>query len=205
MTFSDLGIYLLLVNAAVYSPGPMTLFCMANGVNYRYPYTLFSIFGGTSAYIIQISLVTFGLSLLINDAPIVLLVIKYSGILYLFWLGVKQLNKKYHFETENRSINKSSFLEMYKRGFIVGISNPKAILFFSVFLPQFVNLKSDKFLQLSILGIIFLFFQFISAVVYTSFGYTAYVFLKKRNLHNLQPKIFGGILIGIAITLLFIK
>ncbi|MFA0813563.1 LysE family translocator [Microbulbifer epialgicus] len=98
---------------------------------------------------------TFGLGQVLQAIPPIVIVIKAIGALYLSWLGVNLL-RSWLKTRVNKVISSEDIslspIQMVSRGFLNNIMNPKALLFFSLFLPQFVNDDYDLTTQFFILG-----------------------------------------------------
>lgn len=202
MTFSEWWLYCLLATTIVYAPGPMTLFAMAHGVQSNYGRTFFAIIGGSTAYVVQMLIVALGLGLLIQESEVLLKTVKILGASYLFYMAYKQ------WKTHSIKIPKEQFHEneplwsLYIRGFLVGLSNPKALLLFAVIFPQFINPKTEETSQFVLLGVTFLVIQFVGASTYASVGNKVFAWLQAKNLEKIQGKLFACILVMVGLFLL---
>lgn len=189
-----------------YCPGPMTLFCMSTGIDVGPQRTGFAVLGGSTAYLVQLTIVALGLEWIIQASPFAFILIKWLGALYLLYLGLKQwFRKPLQLNSASRIENNISCWYLYRRGFLVGITNPKSMLTFTALFPHFLSHPSQPTLQFAILGATFLVFQFSSASSYALFGAGFYRWLKRKNFLKLQDYIISVILILIALSLLLVK
>jgi homoserine/homoserine lactone efflux protein len=202
MTMAEWFLYCLLTLPIVYAPGPMTLFSMANGVRVGYARTCFAIAGGSTAYIIQMTIVALGIGVMLQESPLALKMVKYVGAVYIIYMGIKQWRSAGQPLVHANASRDHSRKRMYIRGFFVGLSNPKALLVFAVLFPQFIKPSANETHQFIILGLTFLIAQFISASTYASVGTRIYAWLRSRNLEKLQGRLFGVMLLVIGLLLL---
>jgi homoserine/homoserine lactone efflux protein len=111
-----------------------------------------------------------GLVAMVERAPIVLAVLGWAGIAYLLWLGIQTWRSRAHLETERRRGEIGAW-----RGFAsavaVQLSNPKALLFFTVFLPPFVDIRQPVAPQLVVLAAIGIILE---VLVLAGYGLLAY-------------------------------
>jgi homoserine/homoserine lactone efflux protein len=205
MTTAQWIIYLILLTTMVYCPGPMTLFIMANGIHTGYRLTFFAIIGGSTAYIMQMLIVACGVGILLQQSEIAFLILKYTGAFYLVYLGVKQIQLPCIALSATYPIENQTSSKMYLKGFLTGITNPKAILVFTVLFPQFINTQLNKTSQLIILGAVFLVMQFISATLYALVGSKIFLTLRANNKEKYQNLVFGIILITVGLLLATMK
>ena len=109
---------------------------------------------GTSAWVL---FAAFGLAGLLAIAPSLLTFVKLAGTLYLAYLGVQTIRGA---RREHQAINSFSETakpnrQIFREGFLVGLSNPKVAVFFTAVLPQFINPEGNFILQFLLLGLIF--------------------------------------------------
>ena len=149
-----------------------------------------------------------GVATFIQNSATAQLLLKIFGATYLLFLAFNA------FKSARRgaeiSMQKSdahtNFFELYRRGVLMNVLNPKVLLFFLAFLPQFVNLKSDSAtLQIILLGITFAFQAF---VIFSSIaifaGRVRKLILQKKNLGTILAYVEATVLFLIAVTLIFL-
>jgi threonine/homoserine/homoserine lactone efflux protein len=100
---------------------------------------LASIAGTNLGCVIHTVLVAFGLSLLIAASPTGFLLLKIVGAAYLLWLAVDAIRKGSSLNVSNSDAKSMSLLKSFMLGIGINLTNPKVVLFFIMFLPQFVS------------------------------------------------------------------
>ncbi|MGO4434339.1 LysE family transporter, partial [Paenarthrobacter sp. RAF9] len=92
------------------------------------------------ALIIHILIVALGVGVLVSNSPVIFNVIRYAGAAYLVYLGIRQFLRKPDLDEEQVEDKKNEpALSMFQRGVWVNLLNPKAIVFFLAFMPQFIR------------------------------------------------------------------
>ncbi|GAA1347125.1 LysE family translocator [Falsarthrobacter nasiphocae] len=149
------SVYLALLASCVaiaLTPGAGAVNTMSTSLKVGWGRAIWTILGQEIALALQLLITALGLGYVIASAPGVLLAIRIAGVLYLAWLGVRLLLERPHPPADDDvAPPPAKAREMLLRGFAVNMTNPKAILFFLAFVPQFINPASDLLLQYSIL------------------------------------------------------
>lgn len=190
------------------TPGNDTIFIISKSIAQGRKAGVFSVLGIASGSIVHTLLAAFGLSILITESPLIFNVIKYTGAIYLFYMGFKMLADKSKLKTELTQVNeKVNYFKIYRDGMLTNILNPKVALFFVAFLPQFINpaLKNSIFPFL-ILGATFITTGTIWCLIVAIFSAT--IFSKLKNSPTLASyinKICGIALIGLGIKVAITK
>ncbi len=139
MTVLSLSYFLILSLVFIAIPGPNVAVIVATSIQRGAKAGLQTVVGTSTAMAIQLLIAaggTSGFLLLINDG---LVWLKWAGVLYLAYLGfngiIRALTKE--------KVERVDLISSFTKGFLVSLTNPKTILFFSGFLPQFVNNSSN--------------------------------------------------------------
>jgi len=133
LAFTAAGLLLAL------TPGPdMTLSISRALAQGRRP-ALFVVLGTSLGVVCHTLLVAFGISALITASPTAFFILKTGGAAYLLWLAIQAIRYGSNFKVEKVEQATSSPLANISIGFWVNILNPKVIIFFMTFLPQFVS------------------------------------------------------------------
>ena len=152
MDFSTWLIYLLAAVGLSLSPGPNGLLALTHGALHGPRKTLYTISGGALGFIAVIALSMFGISALLKTSLMWLTVLKWVGGAYLVWLGV-QVWRSPPVGIENRGAVKSGAGRvLFQQGALSALTNPKGLLFFAAFLPQFIDPARSLFLQFVIMA-----------------------------------------------------
>ncbi|KJS40121.1 MAG: lysine transporter LysE [Roseovarius sp. BRH_c41] len=139
----ELSAYLTFVivsTAQVATPGPSTLFIVNNAVAHGWRRALAALSGDLIAIALLATLSIVGLGTLLTTYPTAFLVLRLAGAAYIIWLGLTFLRTPPPRPDPSavRSADARSSLLLWVHSFGVGISNPKAVLFFAALFPQFI-------------------------------------------------------------------
>lgn len=171
MSLTTYASFFLLILTMAYTPGPMTLFLMSNGMRTSlgklYPILL----GANNAYLLAIVIFSLGLTQLLQQHEYIFKAVQVAGIVYLLYLSLMQWRKKSLGVSETMSQEEYQRWRLYTKGALVAFSNPKALLIFTVVFPQFATQGDAYYWQIAILGITFLGLQFSSGCFYALLGY----------------------------------
>jgi threonine/homoserine/homoserine lactone efflux protein len=122
----------------IIAPGPDFIYVTTRGVAEGNKAGIMSAFGISAGLLVHTLFAALGLSTIIQSSRIVYLIIKYIGAGYLFFLGVKMLITKSKLSDVQPPLKRSG---VFKQGLLTNVFNPKAIITFMAFLPQFVDSK----------------------------------------------------------------
>jgi len=165
-------------------PGPNNLLSMANAQRYGFYYAVGAGLGRVAAFIVMIFLAATGLATLLYASETIFLTIKIAGACYLFWVAYKLWTAKVEVVTEERQAN-SSIFQLGKQEFLLAAGNPKAILIFTAFLPQFIDSTKNLGYQFFILGVVFLCLELVAIATYAVFGVYLRVWFSKPKMKRL--------------------
>lgn len=154
MTHTTLILYAMACFAVTVTPGPTTLLALTNGTSRNWRVTGMGILGAALSDLVLISAVSIGLGALLLASEALFSVAKWIGVCYLVWLAV-QLWRSQPAGIDGQAGRKEvSPRKAFARSLAVALSNPKGLLFFSAFLPQFINVnqpQASQYLQLALL------------------------------------------------------
>ena len=134
-------------------PGPSQALMIANSMRHGVRRSTSTMFGDLTANSLQMTASAFGLAVIISTSYWILLVVKWAGVLYLFWIGWRT------FLSRPEIINGETVVsarKLWRQGFVTSASNPKAIFFFAALFPQFIDVSQAIWSQLIILGATYL-------------------------------------------------
>lgn len=169
MTLTNYLLYLAAVVLLVLSPGPTMLTCITTAVNHGPRKAMASAAGSVSAVLGVMLLSALGLGALLAASEVAFTVAKVAGAAYLIWLGIKTFRSPAAALQVTPQGTDNARRSFFIRGFLVGASNPKALLFFAAFFPQFLNPAAAFAPQFAILALTFLAFE-LSVLTLCSFG-----------------------------------
>ena len=145
-------------------PGPSVLFTVSRALTLGRAAGLATVAGNIVGEYVQIAVVAFGLGALLERSVLVFTVIKLAGAGYLIFLGVQAVRHRQRLgEALGAALERKSRSRIVADGFVVGIGNPKAVVFFAAVLPQFVNRAAGHVTaQMLMLGALFVAIALIS-------------------------------------------
>ncbi|MGN8258401.1 LysE family translocator [Pseudomonas sp. SMSB3] len=148
-------LYLLASIGLSLTPGPNSLLALTHGAVYGARRTLLTISGGALGFCALIALAMFGLGALLQTGASVLTVLKWAGGGYLLWLGIQLWRSPaLHLELSEGAARLSN-AGMFRQGLLSALANPKVVLFYAAFLPQFIDPKLGLLGQFAIMALTF--------------------------------------------------
>ena len=145
-------IYLLAATGLSLSPGPNGLLALTHGALHGRRKALFTIFGGASGFVTLIGLSMFGIGALLQTSLVWLTVMKWLGGAYLVWLGIQVWRSPPIGFELGGSAQPRAAASLFRQGALSALSNPKALLFFAAFLPQFIDPARSLFVQFAVMA-----------------------------------------------------
>jgi homoserine/homoserine lactone efflux protein len=139
MAFETWIVYALAALGLSLSPGPNGLLALTHGALYGRRRTLYTIGGGAIGFVIVIALSMFGIGALLQTSLVWLAVMKWVGGLYLVYLGIQVWRAPTIGMDIRPSGEQRSGASMFRQGLLSAVTNPKGLLFFAAFLPQFID------------------------------------------------------------------
>ena len=197
----SLQLYLAFVAACIalaLLPGPVVTLVIANGLRHGTSAALTNIAGVQAGLAIVIGIVAIGLTSLMATMGYWFDWVRFAGAAYLVWLGIKLIREPVEgVEAEAPPPPRGGF---FLQGFLVALSNPKLLVFFGAFIPQFVDMNHDHFPQVALLGVTFMFFAGLTDAAYALLAGRVRSFFSARRT-RLLSRASGGAMIGGGIWL----
>lgn len=190
--------YVLAVLVLTASPGPSSLLCMTKSVTAGLKVGAYTALGSLTAITIILSLSFTGLGVIIASSELAFTLIKWLGAAYLIYLGVKAFTSKQEsYEvTGNGDSVASNVKTHYISGFIVGASNPKAIMFFTALFPQFIDPTSDLLNQYLVFASTFVVLELSWLLFYSYLCSTSSRWLMAEGRARVFNRLTGGVFVG---------
>ena len=189
------------------SPGPDMLYTAARSLSQGTKAGIFSALGIFTGCLFHTCAAVLGLSAILAQSAFWFSIIKYAGVAYLIYLGIKSILNNKPPETELAKLSAIPYRKIFMQGFITNLLNPKVAIFFLSFLPQFIN-PSSPFIreQILFLGLWFdVQGTLILIVVAILTGYFSRILIGNKNFWKWQDKITGLILVALGIRMLFVR
>lgn len=160
------------------SPGAGAIASMSSGLHYGFRYGYWNVLGLQLALLLQIGIVAAGVGVLFATTPWAFWVVKWFGVAYLLYLAYLQWTAPTQsIEIQQKQPNKSR-ARLVMSGFLVNISNPKAIVFLLAILPQFLDLSKPQWSQYAVMAVTMVTIDLIVMAAYTGLASHVLTLLK---------------------------
>ncbi|WP_108124670.1 LysE family translocator [Saccharospirillum mangrovi] len=169
MSWITLGWFIPACFALNMSPGPNNLLALSNAKRYSWSHSCLAGLGRLAAFAVMIALSASGLATLLYASEVFFTAVKIIGALYLFWLALQLWRADHSLETRISDASLSLFA-LARQECLLAAGNPKAILIFTAFLPQFVDPSAAVGQQFLILGSCFLLLEWVAIGLYAGAG-----------------------------------
>jgi homoserine/homoserine lactone efflux protein len=181
------------------TPGPNGLLALTHGALYGTRRTIATILGGSLGFTLVIALSMFGIGALLATSASLLVILKWVGGAYLVFLGIQVWRSPSMEVSRNLSVGTVRGSQLFRVGLFSAVSNPKGILFFVAFLPQFIAPNSDLALQFAIMAITFVVIEFLYELMVAALADRIQPWLARvgKNFN----RFFGGVFVAIGILL----
>jgi homoserine/homoserine lactone efflux protein len=200
------SVWLTLAGAAVLislTPGAGAINTMTNSIGVGWARSIWGILGQQLALLVHIAVVAAGVGLLVAESHTLFNVVRYSGAAYLVALGIRQFRSPAGGTDEaERDQPRTTQWAMFRRGVLVNLTNPKAVVFFLAFTPQFIRPDSPLVAQYAVLATTVVAVDVL--VMWFVFAFAA------RGLRRLTHdprgrrrlgRVFGGLFVGVGALL----
>ena len=194
-------LYLQIIIFLFITPGTPRIVIVSHSVNYGVRKCLWTALGDISANTVQMVLVVFVIGSFLSNNPQILNVLKWAGVVYLFYLAYDTYGSKISSITPGENSSKSIF-SFFKDGFLVAGTSPKAWAFFPLIFPQFLDFNSNYYAQFLILMFTYVILDFASLMGYAIVAEKIVKWLKTnpRTINSISACVLIIIAIIIALT-----
>ena len=166
MSINEYLIFSIVTFTFMLSPGPSTFNCMNNGIRYGAKKSVVGVLGNVVAFQLLIVLSVIGLGAVLAASEIAFQITKIIGAFYLVYLGIKIWSSKAIVDGNPMSGADVTSLQLCKRAFLVTMSNPKALIYISALLPQFININQPSLSQFLLIALTIGMAQFVAFSLY---------------------------------------
>ncbi|MGF9649762.1 LysE family transporter [Pseudarthrobacter oxydans] len=136
-----------------FTPGAGAINTMSNSLTAGFRRSIWGILGQQLALVVHMVIVALGVGVLVAGSPVAFNVIRYAGAAYLVYLGIRQFLSKPDLEHEKiAGLKNEPAWSIFRRGLWVNLLNPKAIVFFLAFMPQFIRPDQPLLAQYAVLA-----------------------------------------------------
>lgn len=199
---ATLGVFILASVALYISPGPDMIYVASRSIGQGRRAGIVSCFGVQTGLIIHMLAASFGLAALLAEFPTAFEVIRWLGIGYLIYMGIRAVTDKNDaFDIDAQKSATWSDRKLYLQGLFVNLLNPKIAVFFLAFLPQFADPEmGDISTQMLFYGVVFNLggFPWILCMA-VLFGAAGNWLSSRPRMLSMQRWVTGSSLVGLAI------
>jgi threonine/homoserine/homoserine lactone efflux protein len=198
----NLATFVLIVLGLIVIPGPAVLLTLARAMRDGRPVGLATGLGIAAGDLVHTLCAAVGLSALLMTSALAFEIVKYAGVAYLLYLGLRSFFEK----TEALRMPATRRLSpsvAFRQAVLAEMLNPKTALFFLAFLPQFVHPeRAPAVVQFVVLGLIFVAAGFAyTAIIAVAAGSLGQWLARHRRIGRWQGKIVGGVYLGLGVRL----
>ena len=185
-------------------PGPIVTLVLAKSLSHGTKIGVATAIGATTGTAVLLAIGGSGMSWVLSSFSEWTIWIRWTGAAYLIFLGIKQWSQKIYIQADGKVTN-SSIAATACHGFMIAITNPKTIIFFIAFFPQFIDPTNSIKHQLYTLCLTFIFLALIIDGSYALLAGHLRKFIKETKYSHFCNKISSFILVftGLGITLLY--
>ena len=192
-------IYLVAAFGLSLSPGPNGLLALTHGALHGRRKALYTIFGGALGFVAVIALSMFGIGALLKASLLWLTVMKWVGGAYLVWLGI-QVWRSPPIGIEVRGMAEPrAGWSLFRQGALSALTNPKGVLFFTAFLPQFIDPARSLFVQFLVMAGTFALIEIATEIFIASMAHRISAWLRRAGRRFNQA--CGGVFVAIGLAL----
>lgn len=185
------------------SPGPNMLQVMHSAATYGLRRAVFTMAGCFAPVFLMIAASIAGVGLLIKAFPMFFTVLCYAGAAYLVYLGIGAWRAPVADKTDDNDTDTDTRgWHIFTKGLMVGLSNPKAMLFATAFFPQFVNPDAPAGPQFAILLGTFSVAEVSWYLIYAFGGSVLSRIMKRAKIQRMFNRLTGTLFIGFGVAML---
>jgi threonine/homoserine/homoserine lactone efflux protein len=204
MSWSTLLLFVPACFALNLAFGPNNLLSLTYGLQRGVRTAILASGGRLIAFALMIGLTALGVGVVLAASEMAFTILKWAGAAYLVWLGVKILRTSGSVSAKAGLEPHRSLRALSLQEFWTAIGNPKAILIFTAFLPQFIDPQS-YWASFALTGLIFLVLEVFAVLFYAVLGHRLSALSRNRHVFGWLNRFSGATMIGFGVALLFTR
>ena len=197
MSFGVVAAFALVAVVAIAIPGPTVLLALANGSRFGVRRATYGMLGAVASDIVLVTAVAVGLGAVLLASEVAFSVLKWVGVAYLVYLGIRLLLSKGHLAALPDGDPRGSRRSVFMKCFLVAVTNPKGYLFVGALLPQFISASEPQLPQYLVIGAVFCAIDFTIMFAYAAAGSQVMRLLSARGALWLD-RVCGAVLLVLA-------
>jgi len=199
IAFSAATFFLLVV------PGPTIIMVVSQALAHGKRVAFASVLGVGLGDLFAATLSIVGVGTLLAASATAFTVLKWVGAAYLIWIGIKMWRAPVSsFELSDKTDGSASFT-VFRDAFLVTLFNPKGIVFFVAFVPQFIQPTADFMPQAIVFILVFVILGVLNAAAYALLAAHAREWIKKPSILRIMTRLGAGFLISAGLASVFVK
>ena len=184
------------------SPGPGVFSSLAAGLNHGFRRGMWNAVGMQVANFTLMIIVSVGLGAILLASESLFNAVKWGGVAYLVWLGIATWRSEpHHFDARADAPRGRDSREVFLKGFLVNITNPKGIIFYVAVLPQFIDVSRPQLVQYAILGFTTLVVDMVVMAGYIGLAARVLAVMKDPSHLRWVNRILGGAFVAAGMAL----
>ena len=200
----DLSVWITYLIATIIlsvTPGPGVFSSISSGLHHGFRLGMWNAVGMQAGSVIWVAVVAFGLGAILIASEAMFNVVKWIGVAYLIYLGIVTWRARPRTFVEDADDNARTPREVFTRGFLVNVTNPKGIIFFAAIFPQFIDVARPLATQYLILAATTFVVDLVIMMGYTALA--AKVFRMMRDERHLKwvNRTLGGTFVAAGVAL----
>lgn len=192
MPLDSLFAFLTITLVLSASPGPVMINAMTDAAHFGLRQSFASFIGASLGNLCLILLSALGVALVLEQFPGLFRWIRISGAIYLIYLGINLCRST---QTRQENLPSGNQSQLLLKGFLIAVTNPKGIIYFSAFFPQFITPQHSWVMQYGFLTLLFLIIDICWMYIYAVFGKALMQWMKTPRHETMFNKITGSLLI----------
>ncbi|EWS99901.1 lysine transporter LysE [Intrasporangium oryzae NRRL B-24470] len=185
-----------------FTPGAGAINTMANSLSSGWTRSIWGILGQQLALLVHIAVVAAGVGVLVAGSPLLFNVIRYAGAAYLVYLGYRQFRTRAGAASDESTRPPEPAWPMFRRGVLVNLTNPKAVVFFLAFTPQFIQpdeplLRQYLVLAATVMAVDVVVMWFFFAAAARGLGRLT----RSESGQRTISRVFGSMFVGVGVLL----
>lgn len=196
MPIDQLLVFLTVTLFVSASPGPVMLSAMANGGLYGVRHAAWGMAGATAGNLLLIAMSFVGMALILKNSPMLFRALQWTGAAYLIWLGVKMYRQPIADDNMPSRAARIKPWMLFLKSVGVAVSNPKGLIYFGAFFPQFISLEYKLLNQVLLMVTIFVVIDTIWMLIYAKGGSFVIRWLRSPQQRRGFNRAAGSALVG---------
>jgi len=199
VSFSQIAVFVPAAALVALSPGANNLLAMQHGMRHGVTEAAIALTGRLMAFVVMLALAVAGLAAVLTRSQALFELVKWAGVLYLAYLGIRSfMDRPPDDDNAGGPPLAAGRLLRARLEFLTVAANPKALLLFTAFLPQFVDPTRSVAGQLLVLGPLYIALELVAATAWAFAGHRLKVADLSARARRRVNRAVGGVFLGMA-------